>query len=313
MDETVVAVVSDHGEELFEHRKLGHSHTLFDELLLVPLVIRFPGGRVHGRVPQQVRTMDLFPTLLDAVGLPVPSGLDATTLLPLLHGRGSPPLPAFAEFVSQGPDPGAKALRLPAEKLIVSPASGLRAYFDLAADPGEQRNVAARHDERVRALAVTLEQELLAPVAGFYVFAVGREAHDVRLRLESDGGFVDVAALHGDEGDRVALSADGRALDVEMHVRPRPSPVAAHDLDGVRFRTRTDATVRLKSATVDGEPVGREVLAPEPLVVPYPAAPRDRGARDLILSFQLVRPPERRPATLDAGSVERLRALGYVE
>jgi len=74
IERTIVIIVSDHGEEFFDHGRLGHSHTLYDELLLVPLVIRFPSASHHGRITRQVRSMDIFPTVLDAVGLPVPPG-----------------------------------------------------------------------------------------------------------------------------------------------------------------------------------------------------------------------------------------------
>src|SRR5262249_61854 len=62
---TLVVLLSDHGEELFERGTIGHGHSLYDELVRVPLVVRFPDGAPGRRVPQQVRAMDVFPTVLE--------------------------------------------------------------------------------------------------------------------------------------------------------------------------------------------------------------------------------------------------------
>jgi arylsulfatase A-like enzyme len=64
---TVVVLVSDHGEEFLEHGQFGHGHSLYDELVKVPLVIWAPGLEAK-RVPWQVRLLDVFPTLVELVG-----------------------------------------------------------------------------------------------------------------------------------------------------------------------------------------------------------------------------------------------------
>jgi len=70
-EDTLVVVTSDHGELLGEHDLWGHVHSLYDELLRVPLVMRFPGripaGSVNGA---SVEGIDLVPTLLSAAGVP---------------------------------------------------------------------------------------------------------------------------------------------------------------------------------------------------------------------------------------------------
>ncbi len=84
---TMVVVTSDHGQLFGEHGLLGH-HYLYDENLLVPLIIAGPGGRGAGRrVSRQVRLVDIVPTVLELAGLPVPEGLDGVSLAPLMDGR----------------------------------------------------------------------------------------------------------------------------------------------------------------------------------------------------------------------------------
>jgi arylsulfatase A-like enzyme len=101
LDSTVVVFVSDHGEEFLDHGTWGHGRNLYAENLNVPLVIRFP-DRGHGkRVEAMVQQIDLMPTLLDYIGLPVPPGVEGRSFLPLLadgtvlESRESPPAFSF--------------------------------------------------------------------------------------------------------------------------------------------------------------------------------------------------------------------------
>jgi arylsulfatase A-like enzyme len=90
LDSTVVIFVSDHGEEFLDHGTWGHGRNLYAENLNVPLIVRFP-DRGHGvRVAEVVQQIDLMPTLLDYVGIPVPEHVEGASFLPLLEpGLGS--------------------------------------------------------------------------------------------------------------------------------------------------------------------------------------------------------------------------------
>jgi arylsulfatase A-like enzyme len=70
-DDTVVVITADHGEEFFDHGSQFHGRTLFDEVLRVPLIVRAPGLE-PGRVDRTLGLIDVAPTLLEMVGLPVP-------------------------------------------------------------------------------------------------------------------------------------------------------------------------------------------------------------------------------------------------
>ena len=88
---TIVVVTSDHGEMFGEHGLFNHM-CLYDENLLVPLVISDPTGRGAGtRISEQVRSIDILPTLLELTGVERPPGIDGVSLVPLMDGHVLPP------------------------------------------------------------------------------------------------------------------------------------------------------------------------------------------------------------------------------
>jgi len=97
-DDTAVIVVADHGEEFMEHGWLGHTVTLYEEVIRVPLVARLPGrADGHAVVETPLETRSVFPTVLDYLGIadqPSPAGLQAripTEGQPDSEGGGRPP------------------------------------------------------------------------------------------------------------------------------------------------------------------------------------------------------------------------------
>jgi arylsulfatase A-like enzyme len=98
-ENTLLVFTSDHGEEFGEHGVVGwHSHTLFDELLRVPLLIQYHDGHHEGlSVRAQVRLLDLAPTILAAIGLDVPPSFEGVDLMPVVNGVPMP-LPAISQI-----------------------------------------------------------------------------------------------------------------------------------------------------------------------------------------------------------------------
>jgi arylsulfatase A-like enzyme len=156
-DETLVVVTSDHGEELFDHGGFEHGHTLFEELLHVPLFFWGPGVR-PGRHAVPVSLVDVAPTLLDALGLPPLPQATGHSLWPLLRGGEAPaPRALVAEGTLYGP--ARSALQRWPWKLVVSEGEPPR-LFDLSRDPDERRDLAAQEPERVAALSAELARAL---------------------------------------------------------------------------------------------------------------------------------------------------------
>ena len=142
-EHTIVMLLSDHGEEFFEHHSKGHRHTLYDELIRVPLLVRYPGKVPSGaRYTEQARMVDVVSTLLDLAGLPPPTDVMGHSLAPLFAGK---PLAgdtlAVSELFSLGQE--FRSYRRPDRKMIFDNLTGAMAVYDLTADPGEQSRLKA--------------------------------------------------------------------------------------------------------------------------------------------------------------------------
>ena len=161
--DTIVVVTADHGEEFFEHGGKGHQRTLYEEVLRIPLVVHWPGklGAAAGAEPlapvQQVRLVDVMPTLLALCGVADVPTMCGRDLSPLLRGGSLPPEPALAELYTEGRD--VQALRTETFKTIRAEQRGVLLGHDLLADPGEVKPLPGLHPQVEQGLKV-LEAEL---------------------------------------------------------------------------------------------------------------------------------------------------------
>lgn len=171
--DAVVAIAADHGEEFGERGSLHHSHTLFQELVHVPLLLRAPRLqaseelRVGGRIEAPVGLIDVAPTLLEVAGLPPLPHAAGRSLAPLLRGEVSAPRPAVTQRIAHAGLRDLVAIRDGRWKLHVRATRGdwsdeLRtpsdlALFDLSADPGETRDLSAEEPEVVARLLEALD------------------------------------------------------------------------------------------------------------------------------------------------------------
>ncbi|MGB8328521.1 MAG: sulfatase [Polyangiales bacterium] len=100
-ENTVIVVTSDHGEEFQEHGSWGHGHSVYQELLGVPLMFRWTGVIPAGlRIGPVVSTIDIGPTVLEATGIPVPEQFEGRSLLGFMRGDWpTGPYVAFSDFL----------------------------------------------------------------------------------------------------------------------------------------------------------------------------------------------------------------------
>jgi arylsulfatase A-like enzyme len=159
LDNAVVVITADHGEEFKEHGLIGHDKSLYEEVVRVPLIMLVPGHRERTDIDQVVSLVDIAPTLVDLAGAAIPPAFEGHSfkgtlindpnrwrLLSWLAGKpgsGGAPGSAYTELIKNAErnakrfTPHEHAIVLGSHKLIVGTA-GEHEYYDLKADPGEK-------------------------------------------------------------------------------------------------------------------------------------------------------------------------------
>jgi arylsulfatase A-like enzyme len=332
--DTLVVLTADHGEELHDHGGWKHGQTLYEEQIRVPLFARWDGRIAAGsRLAGAVRLLDLVPTLLAAAGETVNAADQGVNLLGVWRGEGAVPrLPVIAEHLSTGPRRAAAIVE--GRKLVLfdarapfTPADGLQAYlwrqdlarlrraelYDLAADPGEHRDLVGQDPEMVARLQPLIHHRLEAELAGARLMVSGLPAGsrlDGTILLERAPqrwapyflGESDAVELHGQElrfrffGDSILKGAliegDFGAL-VSAETR----------LDGAGDRSVT------LLVGAGGRYGGGKVELSNLLADPPPQAPEGPALRFWISRRGTVE----RHAEEDPETVKRLQALGYIQ
>jgi len=169
LDRTVVSIVADHGESLGEHGEQEHGMFLYDGVLRIPWIVRLPGRAHAGRtVAETVRAIDVLPTLASLAGVPLPR-VDGESVAGVAAGtpRRNPPS-SYAETYYPKWHFGwseLKSIRGERWKYVDAPKPEV---YDLRADPGETRNIAAGREP----LAAGMAAELARIESGFGAAAV---------------------------------------------------------------------------------------------------------------------------------------------
>jgi arylsulfatase A-like enzyme len=166
MENTLVVLFSDHGEEFGAHGFVGHGETLYDEVLHVVLAFHWPSRLEPSSLDEVVSLVDVMPTLLDLAGAAAPPGLDGVSLAPLLHGAVGPGggRPAFAEMktawgacIRQGQPIDCPvdmiSVRTPGFKMIETLLPPRRELYAVDEDPGETVDVSAAHPLELETLS----------------------------------------------------------------------------------------------------------------------------------------------------------------
>lgn len=180
-EDTLIVFASDHGEEFGEHGVVGwHSHTLYDELLRIPLIIRFPGAAHAGLVVEDlVRSLDIAPTLAAALGLPVPEEFDGIDLAGKIVGIDGVSLVAVGRM-DRPRGVERTSIRTDRWKMLLP----RRYLYDLDKDPAEQWDAAMSERQTVEELEGILEEIL-----------VTREQLEAEQVLPSDATLDELRAL----------------------------------------------------------------------------------------------------------------------
>jgi arylsulfatase A-like enzyme len=162
LDRTLFVVVADHGEEFFEHGRIGHRHNLYQETLRIPMIVRFPGLFEGGKILRRpVSLVDVFPTVCALLGSERPAELQGVDLGAVLRGEvGRRPL--FAQLRRN-----LLAVRVGDWKLHWNRDSDERELYRLPEDPGELFDRSVQRPELADRLEALLRE------GGYARFAPG--------------------------------------------------------------------------------------------------------------------------------------------
>ena len=159
LERTLVVVTADHGESLGDHGELTHGTFVYDSTVAVPLVFSGPGVAQGARIQGEVSLVDVAPTLLALAGLPPLAATHGQDLAPVLRGAAQPAAAAvYAEAWTNAYSFGWSPLaaRIAGrQKVILAPRAE---RYDLAADPGELRDLASAEPEVLAAALAELER-----------------------------------------------------------------------------------------------------------------------------------------------------------
>ncbi len=247
----VVIVSADHGEEFGDHGGRYHGTTVYDEQVRVPLLVHAPGLLPSRRVSAPVGLVDVFPTVLAAMGIPISPRVRGNDLGPHLVGRGDEQGFAFAETDDQ------TLLARGTLRLLCARRIGACRLFDTKVDAAQTQDVSAKH---VHAF-VDMKRQLAGFVASLGRFEGAGNGWPQALRRGIAGdteAAMDVAALLDDANVRVRRKAAAVLFELRsLDVAPQLRRALARDEDVTVRRWCALALTRLGQ----GAPLSFDLLA----------------------------------------------------
>lgn len=155
LQRTILVVLSDHGESFLEHQTVRHCETVFDGEVKTPLLLRLPRQRHGEKLSGAVENLDVVPTLVDLLGLPVDGqGFEGRSLLPRLDGKAGGERYAYSMMNRW------RSVADDRYKLVTELGTNDWRLFDLRRDPGEQHDVKSEAKEAFARLRKALQEQL---------------------------------------------------------------------------------------------------------------------------------------------------------
>jgi arylsulfatase A-like enzyme len=338
-DRTLIVYMSDHGEEFYEHGGFEHGHTLYNELIHVPLIFSLPGSLpANARVARQVRLLDVAPTVLDILNLPPQPHFEGVSLAPVLRGEGPavasetsllPQHVSYAEALMHGREK--KCVSEYPWKLVYEMRTERKVLFDLDSDPDERQDLLEREPDEAGRLEERLVEALFGVSGTWYIeVGAGRNLHsfdvsvaagrglmpgtfNVHRLLDSGGGLVEAGALK--------LARNGSLLRLEDFGMKGSATVA--------FKVEPSKIPLEFDLRIDGQPATGQTYLGRSMVQPgdMPFTQKGRRAKTtsegrpageldppyILVWFEESSYKGDTAIQLDEETKKELRSLGYIQ
>jgi arylsulfatase A-like enzyme len=197
-DDALIILSSDHGDAFFDHHRFGHNVHLYDDMVRIPLIVKFPRSDEikPRRLRSLVETVDVMPTVLDFLNLDPPDELEGESLLPLMMGVTDKL--ENPEVVMSTHDLRKHAIRLGDYKFIFSSEEDQELY-NLIKDPREQDNLFAKDKEKSALLRKRLEQ-----IIDLTTGSTQEEPSDLRTDERMDSLLKTLGYVEGEESSAIS-------------------------------------------------------------------------------------------------------------
>jgi hypothetical protein len=219
LENSLIIITADHGEEFWEHGGYEHGHQLYDEVLHVPLIIHgvgFPAGK---RFDGLCSNFDLFPTIHEWLGLEPPGEINAVSLYDLMEGRIEPESRyLLSEQLCYGIEQ--KGITTDRYRYIFHTFDGSEELYDCSDDPGMLSDVASDRRSMARQYRYLVKGFTLNSMSGWHIRYSRNPSIQggklLEIEITAPGGFTDITSHGLEEGDDVENKGD--SLLVELHI-----------------------------------------------------------------------------------------------
>lgn len=216
-DNSIIAVIADHGEEFWDHGGVGHGKTLFEEQLRIPCLLKLPHNRHAGEVRNGIIEMvDLAPTFLELLGLPPEERFQGTSFVETLEGgQDDDERIGFASLVLDGKN--MRTVKTQASKCIWDITYDSERWYDLTVDPCES---ALRHEPPEGAEELTAYVRRMNDVGqGLHLLIAGNAhtKHVVKGVIQA-AGIEDYELFHSRRGITVRRLGDAVGFSIDFRL-----------------------------------------------------------------------------------------------
>ncbi|UCH96079.1 MAG: sulfatase [Candidatus Aminicenantes bacterium] len=326
-DDTIIVILSDHGEEFFEHGRFYHFDGLYEEYIHVPLMFKFTHSQYGGTVfAGNVETIDVFPTLLEALGIPLKHTISGKSLLGLIKRGSKKPLKMGRKYVfSQS---SAKfAVKRDTIKLLLRGRVDHKLngeiprieIYDLSKDPNEQQPIKIDDLSNHKDLYEAVYKKLVMKKRGIHiVFSDRLKGKNLKGEIDIPAGHPEIETFYevgvtkedftryGKRKEKIIFNWKMSGWNKSLILTSRKDQLK------IRFKLKIDGK-DYRDFIID-ESLGRDGEYIKLSKRSYKSAPKEREVEVFLFGNGVVKRanPRKYFPGINKKNLEKLKALGYI-